>query len=1277
MERYINNNNKKYKLYSLNFAKKLYHNRFPKIKSQNFENKSKNYKEKTIEKNEKLIKFYNFNDFDQIIYKIREKLNEMEINLANNTIDLKKEKINILNFENVERKLFIFLYKSEINNFLKAQKIKKLNNLTSRRKYIERSIDYQIKEKQNSSSLSQVFPKIKNTLNIYKNYSSILKSKITNKKKVFLSLDFLEGLDFDFPLYSVNFYILDSSNGEILIPAKTSTPVRLNDLKNKTLIGELNLLVKPNNPFSCFYFELCGLGKNKNERLVRLGWSVLPVLVINQVQYKKPGFNTIKKNGIKPFYSSFEDYLPDNMQNAYYNDKKFNYINSYDPKIVNQALIGKFKIPFYHYPIKLSCPQDELKYENRIDDLFLFVQTKEIEATNFEAQLEYENMIHKNINGFSQITYIVPEIHKIIDKKEEKEKLEILREEKDAFEKETIRLNEIVEIQKKKLENLLERDDDKMLKILNGERNLLKAIKINPFDIKNEEEASSEEYLFRKWRNINEGLKGLKITFLKLQKQKENKPVKVRFVIEFNRECLEDDLYQKITNYTSEFRAKSISKIKKSYNIEINESFSIASDIGKLLEIFSVLPKNVYLTIKILSGKDIFGWKNFELGKLEENILKLKKGDFLLDLNQPPKLRVNSKKKVKTFKNYKIKIRIEEFDYSRNNLKKYIKKKPIKMKFSDRSEQSKSKSRSKSKKGNLKSKSPKEKIKNKSKSKSPKKKKKKKVNTSPYIPCDKQYANKYEYNGEAVDIYLDQIKYMPDNATAVKLFIKIVDQNIENILVDYEILADLQSTCSIPFFEFKMEIKKNTLNKVAYVMIIILTFDRYNVNKEVKILGYAYFPILLSKETNFPSINNSDTVYLNEGHYQIPVYSFEYIQHEKTNIIDMDKLDAHERIPALTILLRCNKSPIEGDKVLTLDNVNQEKWLEKGVFKPFLGYYEGKYNNNLIGTLNEQETELYFLRKAGISQTILLTSRFIFLAYNLENEIKEVNEVEQENDQNAKMKNLLGLLFNDICEMTINFSYDYKFFAKYSESIGFSISIDGLFNLPDKGIYIIIFCINPPGGFYKEEIRTDITFVVSNINWNSSIKVIKYEEDYIPFYQIPYYENSHFIFSIKKIEFKKKKPIIKDYGFSILPIFTSENYVYSGCFQLPIFEGDLNENSATRIQNTDPFEMLLKIASKKNKKLGKKMLTPIKYGSIIVRLKDNWLGSKYTIPYDTNRINTEFIPNNLLKKYDLSERSLAKYEKSKKMSSLMLSDVNKTEMNIILKQIIKEAYDLT
>lgn len=67
---------------------------------------------------------------------------------------------------------------------------------------------------------------------------------------------------------------------------------------------------------------------------------------------------------------------------------------------------------------------------------------------------------------------------------------------------------------------------------------------------------------------------------------------------------------------------------------------------------------------------------------------------------------------------------------------------------------------------------------------------------------------------------------------------------------------------------------------------------------------------------------------------------------------------------------------------------------------------------------------------------------------------------------------------------------DLKYFAKYNKKAGFKLAIDGFHNLRKTGKFVTVYCLNPPGVFYKEgELTQDeawrvrITFFYSKLTF--------------------------------------------------------------------------------------------------------------------------------------------------------------------------------------------------
>lgn len=76
----------------------------------------------------------------------------------------------------------------------------------------------------------------------------------------------------------------------------------------------------------------------------------------------------------------------------------------------------------------------------------------------------------------------------------------------------------------------------------------------------------------------------------------------------------------------------------------------------------------------------------------------------------------------------------------------------------------------------------------------------------------------------------------------------------------------------------------------------------------------------------------------------------------------------------------------------------------------------------------------------------------------------------------------------------LNFNFDY--FVKYSEAVGFKLSIDGIFKPLNEGIYFIVYGLNPPGGFYQDVIRKDSTYTRFKLDWESSVNFPMFRENY-------------------------------------------------------------------------------------------------------------------------------------------------------------------------------------
>ena len=337
-----------------------------------------------------------------------------------------------------------------------------------------------------------------------------------------------------------------------------------------------------------------------------------------------------------------------------------------------------------------------------------------------------------------------------------------------------------------------------------------------------------------------------------------------------------------------------------------------------------------------------------------------------------------------------------------------------------------------------------------------------------------------------------------------------------------------------------------------------------------------------------------------------------------------------------------------------------------------------KYNNELLQS-TKMEKELYSQYQRYKGSTCEEKTKLIIKALNLYINSDPGMSVAFANLPNDDEK--IEFLFSRIIPKTANFDFDFKYFWPYNAGNGFSLQIDALFRPKKRGFFFVIYCFNPPGAFYNKGPPEDIHFC-SFLDFNHSNQhLYLFKEGYRSHNQINFEENGHILFSIKYILFdRKQRPKIHDYGFAILPLFFEDKYVFSGCFQIPVFAGELEKSSVVSMAKEDPFETLLDVAGKKKVTVGGSSLKFIENCSLIVRLKDNQLDGLFSKSLDFRNMDYRMIPRHKLDSYAYNPeflKKLYKKNKPKKMNDLFVPKVSLEEMNIIVKETVREAFKLT
>lgn len=185
-----------------------------------------------------------------------------------------------------------------------------------------------------------------------------------------------------------------------------------------------------------------------------------------------------------------------------------------------------------------------------------------------------------------------------------------------------------------------------------------------------------------------------------------------------------------------------------------------------------------------------------------------------------------------------------------------------------------------------------------------------------------------------------------------------------------------------------------------------------------------------------------------------------------------------------------------------------------------------------------------------------------------------------------------------------------KYFAQYSPDAGFKFAIDGMHNMPDKGIFVTLYYINHPDRNQEEVQKDPLRMQInSSFDWSSPLYSPAYIEGYVHYKKIEPHKGAHMVLDVRRVKHvvKKEKEYydLEPYAWTILPLFTTDGYVNSGIYQVPLFKKGVSASilKGALIHNSPwkHMEESLRELDLKTKKPALEYLSP---ASIIVRLID-------------------------------------------------------------------------
>ncbi|CAD8204694.1 unnamed protein product [Paramecium pentaurelia] len=530
------------------------------------------------------------------------------------------------------------------------------------------------------------------------------------------------------------------------------------------------------------------------------------------------------------------------------------------------------------------------------------------------------------------------------------------------------------------------------------------------------------------------------------------------------------------------------------------------------------------------------------------------------------------------------------------------------------------------------------------------------LDNSPYIPnFQQQWINEQFERRHGIDFYIDGLRFLPDKVTACKMYMEVYNRRYEKLFEAETAAPDLNSMAYNPTFYFRRELRKEKFDPTAIALITVVTVDKST--NDNRIVGYAAINLFLNPGTKSqPEDSNEDNYVVYSGAYQIPLFSQ---QLDRTPPFDMKKIYSHERSPCCTVLVRMYKAPLseDGKRALSIKEFPSLKdQIARNIMRPRPQYGAGAYNTELA-PITESENELFAQRTIRPDISVREAAYLLIKGEQINRQYKD-NEI-------------INYLDNRISLTHDTFMIDMMYFAKYRPQAGFKLTVDGLHNVVNQShMYVVFYSLSQPGTFYLEPRDVTQGHMCSNYDFDSKINTPEYDDAWFKFKEnANRYQN--IILDIKSVPFSKPDGAISDVGWTILPVFSPDNYVMSNCYQLPVFRGSVPRAVIEDIKKQDTWDYL-------RDQVTNNKVFYLKNMSIIVRLVDAQREGHFNKRMDCDRLQYKYLPQGeRIKQWSYNPAVVLDQMSMKTIKSLIPFKDNPAAFNRKVTEYFANSYGLT
>ncbi|KAJ3359468.1 Coiled-coil domain-containing protein 17 [Kappamyces sp. JEL0680] len=379
-----------------------------------------------------------------------------------------------------------------------------------------------------------------------------------------------------------------------------------------------------------------------------------------------------------------------------------------------------------------------------------------------------------------------------------------------------------------------------------------------------------------------------------------------------------------------------------------------------------------------------------------------------------------------------------------------------------------------------------------------------------------------------VSVCIDGLRFLPVNATISKVHARFYSTYRRRYLKPFEInqMVNLDKPVYSPSIGAFKSIPFSALDRTCLLVIRVYTIEFFS--GQMELVGTAVHPMFVDAATGEQPTPTSEKIIPNLGAFQLPIYN----DRLGTNFFQTER-DVHRviRVPCSTVLIR----------ILSTEPASQLVDYASRVYQTAPGNEIAEYEQHIY--------QFVLMERRGFSirdRILSLGDAIPKTARHTEASLAEWLKKRMELGADSKLK---------IKEI------DLSFITAYNPNYGFKISIDYARNLTHKGSTFAITSFTPNyfklGEQNKSQFFPDEFIYTKCLDTKSEFKNPQWNDGFHWYRGRPSSGDLLAVIQLLSISIPQSSGIaeINSQGWTIIPIFASQDYVRHGQFKLPLYSG--------------------------------------------------------------------------------------------------------------------------